>query len=111
MQMTTKKLISSCAAILAAPLILIGCGQPPAGPDRPGTPVAEKDTVPLALPGGLCVVSSEPLDSMGGPFEYQHKEHTILFCCEHCVPEFDRHSEKYLAALEEGTPVNPPGMN
>lgn len=51
-------------------------------------------------PIDVCVVSGEPLGSMGEPYEYEHDGRRILFCCGGCVGEFEAYPEKYLKKLD-----------
>jgi YHS domain-containing protein len=82
-------------------VVLIGCGQSP----EPET-AAVAETIPSTLPGNICVVSEEELGSMGAIVEYDYNGNTIQFCCKHCIPEFKRHTEQYVAALKTGEPVD-----
>jgi hypothetical protein len=61
-----------------------------------------------AYPLTTCVVSDEPLGSMGEPFDYIHKEEgkpdrLVKFCCKMCVRSFKKDPAKYLALLDAGT--------
>lgn len=64
----------------------------------------EKPTAP-AYPLDTCVVSDEPLGSMGKPYDYTHKEEgkpdrLVKFCCKMCVGQFKRSPAKYLQKLD-----------
>ena len=48
----------------------------------------------------LCPVSGEELGSMGDPFVYVHEGREIKFCCEQCVPKFEKDPAKYLSKLD-----------
>lgn len=66
--------------------------------------VDEKPAAP-AYPLTTCVVSDEPLGSMGKPYDYIHKEEgkpdrLVKFCCKMCVGQFKRSPAKYLAKLD-----------
>jgi hypothetical protein len=52
-----------------------------------------------------CVVSDEPLGSMGDAVKYTHREagkpdRLVLFCCEGCVDDFKAAPAKFLAKLD-----------
>jgi len=55
----------------------------------------------------ICIVSDEPLGSMGKPIMYKHsvdgKEVTVKFCCGGCVDEFKEDPAKFLAKLKAAT--------
>ncbi len=52
-----------------------------------------------------CVVSDEPLGSMGDAIKYTHREagkpdRLVLFCCEGCIEDFKGDPAKFLAKLD-----------
>ena len=52
-----------------------------------------------------CVVSDEPLGSMGDAIKYTHREagkpdRLVLFCCEGCIEDFKGDPSKFLAKLD-----------
>lgn len=47
-----------------------------------------------------CVVSGEPLDSMGGPLDYVHEGKLVRVCCKDCIPEFKKDPTAYLTKIE-----------
>ena len=55
----------------------------------------------------ICIVSDEPLGSMGKPIVHKHKdgdtEVLVKFCCGGCVDEFKEDPAKFLAKLEKAT--------
>ncbi len=70
----------------------------------PLTAADETPAVP-AYPLTTCVVSGEPLGSMGKPFDYVHKEEgkpdrLVKFCCRMCVGQFKKDPAKHLAKLD-----------
>jgi hypothetical protein len=95
-----KNAIAGILALISAALIFTGCGR-----STPDPTVATAEPVPAALPGDICVVSEEELGSMGEPFKHIHQGHAILFCCKSCLPEFNRNSDQYIAALKSGEPA------
>ena len=61
--------------------------------------------VPKANPSAdypldTCVVSGEPLDSMGGPVVYDYGGVEVRFCCENCVKEFEAAPQAHLEKIE-----------
>lgn len=70
-----------------------------------GTPkVAPSESAP-AYPPGVCVVSGEGLDSMGGPVDYVHQEagksdRLVRFCCGSCIKAFKKDPAKFLAQID-----------
>lgn len=52
-----------------------------------------------------CVVSGEPLGSMGEFVTYTHREpgkpdRVVRFCCEGCIEDFRQNPEKFLKKLD-----------
>lgn len=86
-------------------LILSGCGRvqdvppPPAQPAVPAPAVDEGAVKPYPL--DTCLVSGEPLGSMGEPVKAVHKGQEFKFCCGGCIPEFEANPDSFLAKLEE----------
>jgi len=54
----------------------------------------------LAKAQKTCVVSDEPLGSMGTPVKETVGGRTVFFCCESCRKPFLKNPEKYLAKLK-----------
>jgi YHS domain-containing protein len=54
-----------------------------------------------AYPLTVCVVSGEPLDSMGGPYVMTHAGQEVRLCCEHCKPKFDKDPAAYLKKIQD----------
>jgi len=77
--------------LLALSLAFSGCGEK----SDPSAAAAD-DGYPLTT----CVVSGEPLDSMGGPIEVTHEGVTVKLCCDSCTDEFKSDVAKYAAILE-----------
>jgi hypothetical protein len=64
-------------------------------------PAAKADAYPLKT----CIVSDEPLGSMGDAVTHTHREagkpdRIILFCCEGCVDDFKSDPAKFLKKLD-----------
>jgi YHS domain-containing protein len=68
-----------------------------AGCDSGSQSGAAADGYPLKT----CVVSDEPLDSMGGPVAIQHDGKTVKFCCEGCIDDFKKNPTPYLDKLTQ----------
>jgi len=86
--MKTVILISSLA------LALVSCTKVKV--NKPGSE-ANADAKPYPLE--VCIVSGEKLGSMGDPVVIVHEGQQIKFCCDHCIPEFNKEPEKYLSKL------------
>ena len=47
-----------------------------------------------------CVVSGEPLGSMGDPYVLEHEGTTVKFCCKACLPKFNKDPDTYVAKIK-----------
>jgi YHS domain-containing protein len=47
----------------------------------------------------VCIVSDAKLGSMGEPYVLQHEGQEVKFCCESCLPKFEKDPAKYLTKL------------
>jgi len=47
-----------------------------------------------------CVVSGEPLDSMGGPVAITYEGQAVKFCCSGCEGDFRAEPAKFLAKID-----------
>ena len=69
------------AIIFALPLAFASCSK------KDGTANnGASDDYPLKD----CVVSGEPLGSMGEPYVLDHKGTTVKFCCKNCKGKFEK---------------------
>jgi hypothetical protein len=97
----------TCAMCVA--VALSGCGREspePAAPAAGALPGAE--VLPGAVkpyPLKVCLVSDEPLGSMGDPVVLVHEGQEVKFCCEGCAGPFKKDPAKYLAKLAGGKPA------
>ena len=94
--------------IVLLPLILAACGDK--------SPSAESEPAgPKAYPLETCLVSGEKLGSMGDPVVIVHEGQEIKFCCDSCVPKFEKDPAKYLDKMSGGAggsaPVDHSGHN
>jgi RND family efflux transporter MFP subunit len=95
-----------------------GTPSAPAKPSTPATPNAasppdadparasqeqepETKTEPVPYPIDFCLVSGEPLGSMGKPVEVIHGGRVLKFCCEACISAFQEDPDEYLDKLDE----------
>jgi hypothetical protein len=86
-------------------LVILGLGLVSAG----STSLAEEKekAPPKPYPLTTCIVSDEPLNSMGGPVTIVHEGQEIKFCCGHCVKPFRQDPPKYLKKLENAPSTQP----
>lgn len=52
-------------------------------------------------PINFCLVSGQPLGSMGAPVEVTYEGRTLKFCCESCIGEFQANADEYVKKLDE----------
>jgi hypothetical protein len=98
------KLKSLLNPILLAVLVALPAGLIAA--DK-SAPAKQPDNYPLKT----CVVSDEPLGSMGEYVNYVHKEagkpdRVIRFCCDGCIDDFKKEPAKFLAKLDAAAKAN-----
>ena len=89
--MKTKTIL---ALILALPLALASCSKDE-GAGGAGNGASGGD-----YPLTTCVVSGEPLGSMGEPVVIEHEGTTVKFCCDSCLPKFNKDPETYVAKVK-----------
>lgn len=53
-----------------------------------------------AYPLSTCIISGEPLGAMGDPVIKQYEGREVRFCCESCVPKFEKDVAGNLAELD-----------
>jgi len=84
-------------------IVLASCGEKPASTSAPAesTDPSSAETA-KAYPLEVCVVSGEKLGSMGAPFVLNHKGTEVRFCCDSCLPDFNKDSDKYVAMVKAG---------
>lgn len=93
-----KTTIQLLTGLAAATLLLSSCGEKKTTEtgSPPETPEAK------AYPLDVCVVSGEKLGSMGKPHVINHKGTEVRFCCDDCLPEFNKDPDKYVAMVKAG---------
>lgn len=68
-----------------------------------------------AYPFDSCIISGEPLGSMGDAIVQVHEGREVKFCCKGCVKSFKKDPAKHLATIDHGAkdkadgkqPINP----
>ena len=83
--------------LVIASLFSVACKS-----EKAGT-AAVKETATAAVKPYLldtCLVSSEKLGEMGDSVEITYEGQQIKFCCEKCVPKFQKDPAKYLSKLK-----------
>lgn len=83
-------------------LLAVSCNKPAADAESSAQTAAEA-TVANPYPLDTCLVSGEKLGSMGDPVSLVHEGQEIKFCCDHCIPKFEKDPAKYLSMLAEKT--------
>lgn len=53
-------------------------------------------------PLSTCVVSGEPLGSMGTPVEVVHEGVTVKLCCKSCIDDCKATPDVFIAELKQG---------
>jgi YHS domain-containing protein len=80
-------------------LFIVACGCAFAAPAFAAeAPVPEY--IPPAYPLTTCVVSGQPLGSMGEPVVIDYEGREVRFCCAGCEPRFRSEADKYLVQLD-----------
>ncbi len=108
--MTRTRTLFRLAAGTALVLGLVGCSndtsnppaaekKAPAEPPKPGGLSAEDQALSDAQ--GYCVISGEPLGSMGPPVKLDVKGQPVFICCKGCKAKAEEDPAKTLARAEE----------
>jgi YHS domain-containing protein len=96
--MTTK----SIPALLASLLLTVGVLSAAAAKTDAELIAAARKTYPLKT----CLVSNEPLGSMGEASGYIYRakgqpDRVVFFCCEGCGDDFKANPAKFLAKVDD----------
>lgn len=71
----------------------------------PGEPKMGSDDKAMAATGqyplDYCVISGSKLGGMGDPVKVKINGRDVEFCCEACIPKFQKEPEKYFKLIEE----------
>lgn len=62
--------------------------------------LAAADAAPKPYPLDTCIVSGEKLGEMGDPVVKVVDGREIKFCCDQCVPKFEKDPATYLKKLD-----------
>lgn len=92
--MKTRTILALIATI---PFALVSCSDKESGGGSDNDSTASAGKYPI----DTCVVSDEKLGSMGEPVEVVHKGTTVKFCCDSCIPEFNKDPDTYIAKLKK----------
>ncbi len=75
--------------------------KPAPTPPEPKTEESPPSAAADHYPIDFCLVSGQPLGSMGAPVKVEYEGRTLLFCCESCIDAFQADPRKYLQKLDE----------
>lgn len=97
--MKPKSVLSAALASLLLSIAVPVWAQKSSGNNDKANPPS--DNYPLKT----CVVSDEPLGSMGDSIVYMHREagkpdREVRFCCEGCIEDFKADPAKFLKKLD-----------
>ena len=73
-----------------------------AGPDDSNQTSSDSETGTAAAkpyPLEVCIVSDGKLGSMGKPVVRVHEGQEVKFCCDSCIPDFEKEPTKFLTKL------------
>lgn len=87
----------------AIALLFVSCTKEETATAESTAPAAESTTDAKPYPLDVCLVSGEKLGSMGEPESIVHEGQTIKFCCDACLPKFEKDPEKYIGKMKEMT--------
>jgi hypothetical protein len=109
--MKLKLLVSTCllAVLLPAVSSLAQTGAKSAAPRTDSEIIADARA---RYPLKTCLVSNEPLGSMGDAFAYIHRatgqpDRVLFLCCEGCVDDFKADPAKFLKKLDDAAKSKP----
>ncbi len=98
----------SATALVAA--LLFGAGmavrtaQEPAPAKPESAANADAAVIEKQLPSyplDTCIISDEPLDAMGDPYNLVHEGRLVRFCCKSCLKEFKKEPALVLAKIDQ----------
>lgn len=93
-----RQLLTTTLAIATLTLSACDRGSTPPAPD------AEQLASAKPYPLTTCIVSDEPLGSMGEPIVRVHEGQQVKFCCAGCVESFNAEPATFLAKLTASQP-------
>lgn len=83
---------------LAAALSLSSCGDDKTAENQN----TENPSTESSYPLDVCVVSGEKLGSMGESHVITHEGTEVRFCCEACLPTFNKDPDKFVGLVKAG---------
>jgi YHS domain-containing protein len=74
--------------------------------ENPGRYLAAVDAAMIEqqkpnYPLQTCVVTGMKLGSMGEPYAHIYRNHLVMFCCDGCIPAFQKDPAAYLQKIEQ----------
>jgi hypothetical protein len=99
------KLKPFIAITLLAALVATSCSTKSSDTDKAADGSKDGKAYPLTT----CIVSGDKLGSMGKPYVYVYKDPNVKddpgrelhFCCDGCLPDFQKEPAKYLKKYDE----------
>jgi hypothetical protein len=104
-----RALLTCMMVLVVSSFLMVGCDRgpaptqpavPPAQPEQPVQPPVEGEpaaAAPGAYPLTVCVVSGEPLGSMGKPVVLTHEGSEVQICCAGCEDSFRADPTTFIA--------------
>lgn len=104
-----KSFVSSLLLSVAVLAAGVPAFAQPEKEKKPATPPTESQQIAKAraeYPMKTCLVSDEPLGSMGDAVPYVHRvagqpDRVLFLCCEGCIDDFKVDPAKYLKKLDD----------
>jgi hypothetical protein len=102
-------LLSAAVLVVAGPALAQAANEKNAAPQTEGEVIAKaRANYPLKS----CLVSDEPLGSMGDAVAYVHKaagkpDRVVFMCCEGCIDDFKGDPAKYLKKVDDAAKKGP----
>lgn len=97
----------SCTTLLLALTLVSGLSAAgaPVSPRADTSSGIATTKPPASYALKTCIVSDEPLDSMGGSVAYTHSvpgkpDRVVWVCCEGCIDDFKKEPAKFLPKLD-----------
>ncbi len=91
-------------ALLFGAGMAVRTAQEPARTEPANTANADAAVIEEQLPSyplDKCIVSDEPLDAMGDPYNLVHEGRLVRFCCKGCLKEFKKDPAVVLAKIDQ----------
>ena len=96
-------LLSAALLLVASPALVQAANDKKDAPQTEGEVIARARA---SYPLKSCLVSDEPLGSMGDAVAYVHKaagkpDRVVFMCCEGCIDDFKGDPAKYLKKVDD----------